>query len=169
LKLKIEVLSKTHNRIAFDCSDNELNYYLQKIARQHITKGISKTFVLIDIDNPTEIIAYMTLAVCEIQADEIPHNWKNKYPDKIPAAKLARLAVSTIQQRKGYGELLVIDAIQKTLNVSSSIGIVGLFVDAKNEQAKAYYDQFGFISLPKQLDNLFLPLATLAKSLDFQN
>ena len=169
MKLKIEVLSKTHNRTAFDCSDNELNNYLKKIARQHITKGISKTFVLVDIDNPTKIIAYMTLIVCEIYADEIPHNWKNKYPEKIPAAKLARLAVSANQQRKGYGELLIIDAMQKTLNVSSSIGIAGLFVDAKHERAKAYYEQFCFISLPEQLDNLFLPLQTLTKSLGCLN
>jgi predicted GNAT family N-acyltransferase len=163
LKLKIEVLSKTHNRNIFDCGDTELNYYLQKIARQHITKGISKTFVLVNVETPTEIIAYMTLAVCEIHTDKIPHNWKKKYPNKIPAAKLARLAVSENQQRKGYGELLVIDAIQKTLNVSNSLGIAGLFVDAKHEQAKKYYNQFSFISLPEQLDNLFLPLQTLTK------
>ncbi len=165
MKLKIEVLSRTHNRTAFDCGDNALNHYLQKIARQHIIKGISKTFVLVDIEHPTEIIAYMTLAVCEIHADEIPHNWKSKYPEKIPAAKLARLAVSKNQQRKGYGELLIIDAMQKTVDASSSIGIAGLFVDAKHERAKTYYDQFGFISLPEQLDNLFLPLPTLAKTL----
>ena len=66
MRLKIEVLSKTHNRTTFDCNDTELNYYLQRIARQHLTKGISKTFVLVDIDNPKEIIAYMTLVVCEI-------------------------------------------------------------------------------------------------------
>ena len=169
MRLKIEVLSKTHNRTTFDCNDTELNYYLQRIARQHLTKGISKTFVLVDIDNPKEIIAYITLVVCEIYADEIPDNWKNKYPEKIPAAKLARLAVSANQQRKGYGELLIIDAMQKTLNVSNSIGIAGLFVDAKHERAKVYYDQFGFISLPEQLDNLFLPLPTLAKSLGLLN
>lgn len=163
MELKIEVLSKMHNRSTFDCGDAELNYYLQKIARQHIAKGISKTFVLINVDNPTEIIAYMTLVVCEIHTDKIPHNWKNKYPNKIPAAKLARLAVSENQQRKGYGELLIVDAMQKTLNVSNSIGIAGLFVDAKHERAKKYYNQFGFISLPEQLDNLFLPLPTLTK------
>ena len=95
MNLNIEVLSKNHNRSAFDCGDNELNYFLQKIARQHITKGISKTFVLVDIDNnPTEIIAFMTLVVCEISSHEISHSWKNKYPERIPAAKLARLAVS---------------------------------------------------------------------------
>jgi len=162
LKLKIEVLSKIHKRPNFDCGNDELNYFLKQIARQHITKGISKTFVLVDNDKPTEIIAYMTLVVCEISTDEIPHDWKKKYPKKIPAAKLARLAVSLAQQKKGYGEFLIIDAIKKTLSVSTNIGIAGLFVDAKHEQAKVYYEQFGFISLPEQLDNLFLPLSTLS-------
>ena len=165
MKLKIEILSKIHNRTKFDCGDAELNYYLHKIARQHITKGISKTFVLVDIANPTRIIGYMSLVVCEIDTNNIPHNWKNKYPKKIPAAKLARLAVLEKEQRKGYGELLVIDAMEKTLNVSNSIGIAGLFVDAKHEQAKAYYKQFGFLSLPKQLDNLFLPLPSIVNTL----
>ncbi len=163
MRLKIETLSKKHNRTIFDCGDSELNYFLQKTARQHLSKGISKTFVLIDESDPTMIIAYMTLVVCEVLADEIPHKWKNKYPKIIPAAKLARLAVSTNQQRKGYGELLIIDAMKKTLNVSRNMGISGLFVDAKHKQAKNYYEQFGFIALPEQLEHLFLPISALKR------
>ena len=126
---------------------------------------LSKTFVLIDTEHPTDIIAYMSLVVCEVLADDIPHQWKNKYPNRIPAAKLAKLAVEIDQQKQGYGEILLIDAMQKTLNVSYKISVAGLFVDVKHEQAKAYYNQFSFISMPEQLNNLFLPLATLAKSL----
>ena len=165
MALQIEVLSKVHDRTTFDCGDVELNTFLQRVARQHITKGISKTFVLVDSANPAEIIAYMTIVVCEVFTDDIPHNWKRKYPRKIPAAKLARLAVANNSQRKGYGELLLIDAMQKTLNVAENMGIAGLFVDAKHEKAKAYYSQFGFISMPEQLENLFLPLSTLEKNM----
>ena len=165
MTLEIEVLSKSHDRTTFDCGDTELNNYLQRVARQHIAKGISKTFVLIDTTNPVEIIAYMTITVCEVFTDNIPHTWKRKYPRKIPAAKLARLAVASNNQRKGYGELLLIDAMKKTLNVAENMGIVGLFVDAKHEQAKTYYSQFGFISMPEQLENLFLPLSTLAQNM----
>ncbi|MCX7085857.1 MAG: GNAT family N-acetyltransferase [Methylococcales bacterium] len=167
--LTIETLSKTHNRIAFDCGNHALNHFLQKIARQHSEKGLSKTFVLIDAEQPTEIIAYMSLVVCEVLAEDIPHQWKNKYPKRIPAAKLAKLAVAHHQQRKGYGEVLLIEAMQKTLNVSYKMGIAGLFVDAKHEQAKTYYHQFGFIALPEQLDNLFLPITTIANSLHINN
>jgi GNAT superfamily N-acetyltransferase len=166
LKLEIEVLSKKHDRSAFDCSDSELNYFLQRIARQHINKGISKTFVLVSQDIPTEIIAYMTLVVCEIFASEVPHSWKKKYPQKIPAAKLARLAVSSANQRMGYGKILLIDAMKKTINVSKAMGIAGLFVDAKHQEARNYYEQFGFIALPDQLENLFLPLPTLKEAVE---
>ena len=164
--MKIETLTKAHHRSTFDCGDTALNHFLQKTARQHMDKGLSKTFVLIDEENSMEIIAYSTLVVCEVLAEEIPHQWKNKYPNRIPAAKLAKLAVSLNQQRKGYGEILLIDAMQKTLNVSNTMGISGLFVDAKHQQAKAYYQQFGFLSLPEQLDNMFMPLLMIAKSLE---
>ena len=167
--LSIETLSKTHNRNAFDCGNKALNHFLQKIARQHSEKGLSKTFVLIDTEHPVDIIAYMSLVVCEVLAENIPHQWKNKYPKRIPAAKLAKLAVAHNKQRKGYGEILLIEAMQKTLTVSYTLGIAGLFVNAKHEQAKAYYNQFDFISLPKQLDNLFLPLSTIAKSFESRN
>ncbi len=165
MTLQIEVLSKSHDRATFDCGDVELNNFLQRVARQHITKGISKTFVLVESANPAEIIAYMTIVVCEVYTDHIPHDWKRKYPRKIPAAKLARLAVTSNNQRKGYGELLLIDAMQKTLNVAENMGVAGLFVDAKHEQAKTYYSQFGFISMPEQRENLFLPLSTLEKNM----
>ncbi len=165
MALKIEVLSKVHDRAIFDCGDMELNTFLQRVARQHSTKGISKTFVLVDSANQAEIIAYMTIVVCEVIAENIPHNWKRKYPRKIPAAKLARLAVTSNSQRKGYGEILLIDAMQKTLNVAENMGVAGLFVDAKHKQAKAYYSQFGFISMPEQLENLFLPLSTIEKNI----
>ena len=58
--LTIQTLTKAHNRNAFDCGDEALNVFLQKIARQHNEKGLSKTFVLIDPQYPADIIGYMT-------------------------------------------------------------------------------------------------------------
>jgi N-acetylglutamate synthase-like GNAT family acetyltransferase len=163
--LIIEVLSKSHHRDDFDCGNAVLNHFLQKIARQHNEKGLSKTFVLIDTAHPNDIIAYMSMVVCEMLAQDIPHQWVNKYPRRIPAAKLVELAVTKDKQRKGFGAILLVDAMQKTLHVSHTMGIAGLFVDAKDEAAKKYYHQFGFIALPDQLDNLFLPLSTIANTL----
>jgi ribosomal protein S18 acetylase RimI-like enzyme len=38
----------------------------------------------------------------------------------------------------------MIEAMQRTLMIAENAGIIGLFVDAKDEVAKAYYERYGF-------------------------
>ncbi|MBJ6609758.1 MAG: GNAT family N-acetyltransferase [Candidatus Thiothrix moscowensis] len=158
-------LNKSHQRTAFDCGDAALNHYLQTTARQHQDKGISRTYVLVDEAQPERILAYMTLTVCEVLAEQLPPEWVKKYPTRIPAAKLARLAVSKDCQRQGYGAYLLVEAMQKTLDVNEAMGLAGLFVDAKHAAARQYYLQFGFLAAPDQLENLFMPLKAIRASL----
>jgi len=65
MALKIETLTRNHNRAAFDCGNNELNRYLRNTARQHIEKGISRTFVLVEDSNPTEILGLSLIHISE--------------------------------------------------------------------------------------------------------
>lgn len=164
--MKIAVsLTKYHQRIAFDYGDIALNHYLQTTARQHQDKGISRTYVLVDEAQPEVILAYMTLTVCEVLTEQLPPEWVKKYPKRIPAAKLARLGVSKDCQRQGYGSYLLVEAMQKTLEVNEAMGLAGLFVDAKQAAARQYYLQFGFLAAPDQLENLFMPLKAVQASL----
>ena len=159
--LKIETISKKHDRPGFDCGGDGLNKYLRRIARQHLDKGMSRTFVLIDDRRPANILGFYTLAACEIRVEKLPRKYSKKYPLKAPAAKLSRLAVAKNNQRQGYGALMMANAIERVLLVAKNLGIIGFFVDAKNESAKQYYEQFGFIPLPDNPLELFLPIATL--------
>jgi len=164
--LKIETVSRDHNRSGFDCGNDALNQYLKKIARQHLNKGISRTFVLVDDNMPTEVLGFFTLVSCEIFVDKLPRKYAKKYPSKAPAAKLARLAVAKDRQRQGLGTHMMINAVERVIRVSQHLGIIGFFVDAKDNKAKAYYEQFGFIQLPDNPLELFLPLATLWNAYD---
>jgi GNAT superfamily N-acetyltransferase len=163
--LKIEPLGPGHDREGFDCGSAELNDYLKKTARQHLEKGLSKTFVLVDDGTPELILGFLTLAVCEVQAQTLPPQLAKKYPRHVPAAKLARLAVAKDRQREGLGQLMMVHALQQALRVGDSVGIVGFFVDAKNEDARRYYGRYGFTALPDDPLKLFLPLATLRQGL----
>ena len=125
---------------------------------------MSRTFVLIDERRPTNILGFYTLAACEILVEKLPRKYSKRYPPKAPAAKLARLAVAKNNQRQGYGALMMVNAIERILMVSKNLGIIGFFVDAKNESAKQYYEQFGFIPLPGNPLELFLPVATLQQA-----
>lgn len=163
--LRIEPLGPHHDREGFDCGSAELNDYLKKTARQHVEKGLSKTFVLVDDGAPERILGFLTLAVCEVQAQSLPPKLAKKYPRHVPAAKLARLAVTKDRQREGFGGLMMVHALQQALRVSESVGIIGFFVDAKNEDARRYYERYGFVALPDSPLKLFLPLATLQQAL----
>lgn len=159
---EIVPLARHHDRSRFDCGVPELNFFLKATARQHSDKGISRTFVLSDQEKPTTIVGYFTLTLCEVRTEHLPTAYAKKYPQHgLPAVRLARLAVSGKYRRKGYGSLLLAEAIHRTVLIAEQAGLVGLFVDAKDERAHNFYEKFGFVSLPGQAPQLFLPLETL--------
>jgi ribosomal protein S18 acetylase RimI-like enzyme len=83
----------------------------------------------------------------------------------MPAAMLGRLAVDSNHTRQGLGEHLLLDAMQKVLMTSETVGTLVLVVDAKDQQAAAFYQHFDFIPFPSQPLRLFLPLATIERAL----
>lgn len=157
---EIVPLSREHDRSGFDCGIPELDSFLKATARQHGEKGISRTFVLTD-GSPT-ILGYFTLTLCEVMAGNMPAKLSGKYPSHaLPAVRLGRLAVSRREQGKGYGELLLAEAIHRTALIAEQAGLIGLFIDAKNDKARSFYEHFGFIPLPNQPLQLFLPIGTI--------
>jgi len=159
--LKIEKLAKTHNRKFFDCGSESLNQFIKNQARQHADRGISRTFVLIEDDHPKTILGYFTLTICEVIPADIPDPRLQRYPHPLPAAKLVRLAVSVKHQKKGMGKILMIDALRRSIAISENAGLTGIFVDAKDEFAAAYYQQYEFIPHESNHFLLFLPIETI--------
>jgi ribosomal protein S18 acetylase RimI-like enzyme len=160
---RFEELNRSHNRTGFDCGVQELNDFLHKLAHQNFKKGLSRTFVLINKEIPKEIVSFYTLSVFEVSAKKLSQKFSKKYKSHLPAVKIARLAVSQALQHQGLGKLMLVDAIRRAIAISKQAGIIGLFVDAENEDAKRYYLKFGFIPLPDHPLTLFLPLKTLQK------
>lgn len=157
---EIAPLERCHDRNAFDCGIPELNAFLKTTARQHQQKGISKTFVL--TDNSPTILGFFTLTLCELSTARLPAAYARKYPlHGLPAVKLARLAISLNEQKKGYGELLLANAIHRTVLIGEQAGLVGLFVDAKNETALRFYERYGFVATRNNSLLLFLPIETI--------
>lgn len=163
--LRIELLDRRHRREDFDYGNPELNDYLRHTARQHTDKGLSRTEVLVEDEAPDTILGYVTMSLAEIVTDGLPPRYAKKYPAKAHGAKLARLAVSRSRQRRGLGALMMVHAMRRALQVADSAGIIGLFVDAKDEAASRYYRRFGFLPVPDDPHKLFMPLATLRQAL----
>jgi predicted N-acetyltransferase YhbS len=162
----VELLEKHHDRDGFDCGSEALNQFLGQTARQHVQKGISRTFVLVEMEQPNVIIGFFTLSLCEVRSASLSPQLAKKYPLKVPAVKLARLAVAKNSQRKGIGGILMVEAMQRAVIVAENAGGIGLFVDAKDIAVKTYYESYGFNSLGDNSLVMFLPLSTIYQNLD---
>lgn len=160
---KVELVARDHDRDGFDCGVEALNNYLRQTARQHTDRGISRTFVLVQEHAPTPkpIVGFFTLNLCQLPSQDLPPYLARRLPQRIAAIKLGRLAVTKTWQRKGIGRQLLIAAFQKTIHIYEAVGGIGLFVDAKDDEARVYYEQFGFVSCPKNPLLLYLPMATI--------
>jgi GNAT superfamily N-acetyltransferase len=163
---KIEPLSKVHDRDAFDCGSEPLNLFLKQTARQHASRGISRTFVLVDEEaaDPKPILGFFALNLCQIQSESLPVVEAKKLPRSVAGVRLGRLAVSVDHHGRGFGKILLVAAMMKFLEIFSTAGGIGLFVDAKDHHAKAFYEHFGFVPLPSNELQLFLPVATIQEA-----
>jgi GNAT superfamily N-acetyltransferase len=164
---KIEPLAKSHDRESFDCGSEPLNLFLKQTARQHAKRGISRTFVLVEelAAEPKRILGFFALNLCQITSESLPPNEAKQLPRSVSGVRLGRLAVARELQGQGLGKILLVAASKKFLEIFHTAGGIGLFVDAKDQQAKAFYEHFGFVSLPSNELELFLPVATLQEAL----
>ena len=164
---RIELLSKAHDRDGFDCGSEPLNLFLKQTARQHAERGISRTFVLVDESAmaPKPVLGFFALNICQIKSESLTPAEATKLPRNVAGVRLGRLAVAKACQRQGLGKALLVAAMGKFIEIFNTVGGIGLFVDAKDQEAKQYYEQFGFISLPSNELELFLPVKTIQEAL----
>lgn len=157
-------LKSNHNRNAFDCGYDLLNNYLKRQANQDVKRNLSICFVLTD---ESEIVkGYYTLSNTSINRKYLPGSVTKKLPisyDVLPATLLGRLAIDKSEKGKGFGELLLIDALKRSHDVAyDSLGSLAVIVDPINEKAKAFYEKYGFIDLP-DCGKMFLPMKTIGQ------
>ncbi|MDD5273106.1 MAG: GNAT family N-acetyltransferase [Methylovulum sp.] len=146
----------------FSCNNTALDAWLQNTSRQHQQKNLSRTFVLVQDCAPATIIGYYALAIRGLTLKEaLPQTLQKSLPLNIPAMTLARLAVAHSEQKKGYGELLLLDAMARIKAAASLIGGSLLFVDAKNAESAAFYARYGFVALPDNPLTLGMRVADL--------
>jgi len=161
--LRIEALHVGHDRRSFSCGKAALDDYLRRYARQHASTNVSRSYVAADGDSST-IRGYYSLTMAAIHRAHLPDRHAKKFPNfPLPVARLARLAVDQRHQKQGIGELLLADALQRCLSLSLSIGMIGVIVDAKDQQAKQWYERYEFEHLPDSPLTLWLPTSAIER------
>lgn len=160
--LSVEPLSRRHKRGRFDCGIDVLNRYLQKQAGQDLRRGAAAAFVA--VTEKSTVVGYYTLSAFSINLPQLPASQIKKLPKYpiVAATLLGRLAVDRGHRGRGLGEFLLMDALARSLRASSEIASYAVVVDAKNDDAVAFYTRYGFVPLKDNPNRLFLPMKTIA-------
>lgn len=110
------------------------------------------------------VLGFYTLSSSTIQLDSLPEKLAKKLPKypQLPATLLGRLAVDVTARGKRYGELLLMDALRRSLEAATEIGAMAVIVDAKDDGAAAFYARYGFEPLPEHERRMYLPMGQVA-------
>jgi GNAT superfamily N-acetyltransferase len=161
--LRIEKLSKAHNRSDFNCGNAALNDYLKRQASQDARKNIAT--VIAAVDQSERVAGFYTLCASGIQKNVIPSSIDKRLPkyNLIPVILLGRLAVSETHKGRGLGKSLMLNAFERCARVD--VAWCFLVADAKDERARSFYLRFGFISLLDDKNHLCLPKQAISIAL----
>ncbi len=115
-------------------------------------------------DKETDCIqGYYTLSNNSIPLSCFPEPIKRKLPqsyDSIPTTLLGRLAVDKNVKGKGFGKILLIDALRRSYELSKEIGSFAVVVDPIDKEADLFYERYDFIKLPDS-EKMFIAIKTL--------
>ena len=151
-------LRKSDDRKSFDCGVEPLNLYLSQYALQNQKKDAARTYVVVKGDG--KILGYYTLVYGSMTVGETPEEISSglgKYP--VPIILIARLAVSIDEHGKGLGRSLVRDALVRSVSAAEIAGLSAIVVDAKDADAKAFYEKMGFVPGPEDEFQLFMKMS----------
>lgn len=152
-----------HDRSGFDCGLSTLNEWLATKVSQFEKKDLARTYVLLE-SGSTAIKGFYALSNHTVVYEALPEDQAKGLPHiDMPVVLIGRLAVDRSIQRKGLEEFLLIDALRRAEYLANKIGIRAVEVDAINEDAKRFYERFGFLTLKDDTRHLFLSMTVIRK------
>ena len=153
-------LTAVYNRNNFNCGNETLNIYLKTQVNQDIKKKLTACFVLADETN--NVIGYYTLSSLSISIDITPSDIQKKIPKgyrDLPVTLLGRLAIDSTRKGQNYGELLLLDALKRSYEISKEIASMAIVVDPIDVIAISFYTKYGFIILDS--GKMFISMKTI--------
>ena len=161
----VERLDHSHLRGDFCCGKELLDNFFRLLVSQYERRKLGRTYVAV---RPGEkrVVGYYTLASDGVSFQNLPKDSAKRLPrHPVPVVLLARLAIDQTVQGLGLGKLLLTDALRRCLDLSDRLGIYAVEVHALDEDARRFYERFGFISLVDDDRHLYLPIKTIEQGL----
>jgi GNAT superfamily N-acetyltransferase len=126
-----------------------LEDFIRNKAPRNQRERYGRTFVLRgEIKGQPAILGYYSLVMTSVGREILPRKKRQGTPESIPVALIGRLAVDDRVQGRGYGGILLKDALLRVHAAAEQLGCFAVIVDAKDENAEDFYLHHGFEKLP---------------------
>ncbi len=163
-RYRFEILSEAHLLDHFDCEHTFLAYFLREKALEEARQDLSRTYILLDTDEPPEksVVGYFTL-----RADSLSYTPSGGRLVSIPVIEIAYLARHIKRKGRsvwGIGPALLIEALRHVESVLQQIGVKAVHLSYTDE-GKVLYEDYGFGDHPYGDGWLLLPIADVREAL----
>lgn len=156
-------------KLPFNSGKDELDNYIRRYAwTNHQVKRSARVFVACSTQNLKEVRGYYTSSASEISIEALPEESRQGFPSKLPALLIGRLAVDKSSQSLGIGKKLLRHSFECAVEIADKTGIYAVYTQAKDEEAKKYYQKRGFIEFQDKPLSLFLPIETIKQAIASQ-
>ena len=151
----VEKLSASFDLTHFKSGKASLDEWLQKYALINQKSDSTQTYI---VHRNHRIVGYYSLSASSIRTFDASNRAAAGQPKagSIPVILLARLAVDAKEQGKGLGKALLKDALLRCEQAADSIGIRAVLVHALDQEAKTFYQKYGFETSPVEMTLMVL-------------
>lgn len=159
----VEKLTKAHDLSRFRCGKAPLDEWLKRFALINQQNDSARTYV---VHRNQVVVGYYSLTTGAVRKEELPERIGKglaNYP--IGVILLARLAVDQQEQGSGLGKSLLSDALRRAAAAADMVGARAVLVHAMDEEARRFYEKFGFEPSPLNASQLMLLMKDLRASL----
>lgn len=160
-------IEETDTKSGFSCGRRPLDDYFARHAFPNHVGDIGRAYVLRKADdadaNLPAVLGFYTLNMASAESAPVASVLDKKLPKyAMPVALIGRLAVDHRAQGKRIGERLLMDALLRVVDAAKLVACLGIIVDAKEEQAAAFYGKYDFVEFTAEgwPRRMFLPIGT---------
>ncbi|NCG19482.1 MAG: GNAT family N-acetyltransferase [Rhodobacterales bacterium] len=112
------------------------------------------------------ILGYFALSMASVEVGSLAVTDRERLPRyPVPAVLMTRLAVDNTRQGKGLGRALLVKAATKAVLASEMVAARLFVVDALDDGAARFYENFGFARCPDDPLRLYIGLQRLSDGL----
>jgi GNAT superfamily N-acetyltransferase len=156
------LLGPGHAVSEFDCGKQHLNDFLRRFALENQRSGKSRTYVATRGD---KVVAFHSLAPGGVVPLDVPARIARGQGSRdIPVILLGRLAVDKTEQGEAIGTHMLLDALRRAVEGAEVIGGRAILVHAQDDEARHFYQRYGFEASPTDDLHLLMLVKDLRKT-----